>query len=188
MADILYNVKKVKITELDPKTGMPKASGLVKTIETGEEVELEPVISEGEEKVHRSGERILAIARENDLLYGYNLKFKDATFDVELAALIEGGKLIYDAVDSTKVIGYESPKLTDGATMKPFKMEIYVANYEGDSIKDYVEVTMNYCIGKAPKLSFKKEFFAPEFEVKARENTKAGLPIKKTSYVDVLPV
>ena len=31
-------------------------------------------------------------------------------------------------------------------------------------------------------------FFAPEFEIKARENTKASLPIKEIEFVDELPV
>ena len=36
-------------------------------------------------------------------------------------------------------------------------------------------------------MSIGKEFYAPEFEVKARENTKAKLPIKEITFVDALP-
>ena len=31
-------------------------------------------------------------------------------------------------------------------------------------------------------------FYAPEFEIKARENTKASLPIKEITFVNELPV
>ena len=66
-------------------------------------------------------------------------------------------------------------------------MDIYVANYNGDSIDNYVKVTLNKCEGKFMNMSLGEEFYAPEFEVKARENTKAGLPIKEISIVESLP-
>lgn len=183
--DILYGIKKVVLTELDPATGAVKTgTPIICTVTTAEEAELEPVLSEGEEKVLRTDDKILAIARTPDLLYGYNLKLKDNTFDVNVASLIEGGVI---RKEETEIVGYDSPKLADGATMKPFQAEIYVANYEGDSIKGYVKVTLTNCTGKAPKLGFKKDFFAPEFEIKARENTKASKSVKLIDYVDALP-
>jgi hypothetical protein len=186
MADILYNIKKVVLSELDPTTGLIKASNpIICTVTTADSAELDPVISNGEEKMLRSDENILAIARTPDLLYGYNLKLKDNTFDVNVGSLIEGGVIRRDG--GMNIIGYDSPKLADGATMKPFQAEIYIANYERDSIKNYVKVTLTNCVGKAPKLGFKKEFFAPEFEIKARENTLAGKPIKTIDYVSSLP-
>ena len=77
--------------------------------------------------------------------------------------------------------------VSEGFTGKPFKLEIYVANYSGDSIVDYAKVTLNKCIGKFPTMSIGDGFYAPEFEIKARENTKAGLPIKEITFVDELP-
>lgn len=188
MADILYGVKLVVLTELDALTGAVKSGAKPIFIETAEEVELDPVISAGDEKVHRDDTKILAIASTPDLLYGYNFKLKDATFSPEVAALIEGSNVTYDTVDTTKVKSYSTPMLAEGAKMKPFKADVYVANYEGDSIKDYSMITLNKCSGKAPKMSLKKDFYAPEFEIKARENTKASKPIKDVSYVTTLPV
>lgn len=186
MGDILYGIKKVVLSELDPTTGLIKAvNPIICNVNTAEEADLEPVISEGEEEVLRTDEKILAIARTDDLLYGYNLKLKDNTFDVNVGSLIEGGTIRVD--EGQNVIGYDSPKLADGVTMKPFQAEIYVANYEGDSIKNYIKITLANCRGRAPKLGLKKEFFAPEFEIKARENTLANKPIKTVDYVDVLP-
>lgn len=186
MADILYNVKKVVLTELDPATGLVKVAATPINITCDSDVDLDPVVSKGEEKVMRDDEKILAVARTQDLIYGYNLKMKNSTFDVEVASLIEGGEIRYDDVEPTKIIGYDTPMLADGVTMKPFKAEIYVANYEGDSIKNYVKITLNKCTGSAPKISFKKDFFAPEFEIDARENTLATLPIKSVDYVTTI--
>lgn len=186
MADILYGVKKVVLTELDPATQLPKAATPIKcSITTGESVELEPVVSEGEENVARTDDKILAIVRTPDLLYGYDFKFVDNTFDPSVMSLIGGEKLVKAEEEIT---GTSTPMMSEGNTMKPFRAEIYVANYEGDSIKNYVCVTLNNCSGKAPKFSVGKEFYAPEFEIKAREATKASLPIKSISYVDALPV
>jgi hypothetical protein len=188
MADILYGVKLVVLTELDEATGLAKVGADPIYVDTAEEVELDPVISNGEEKVLRDDTRILAIASTPDLLYGYNLKLKDATFKSDVASLIEGAIIRYKEGSQTEVEGYDTPMLSEGATMKPFKADIYVANYEGESIVNYVKITLNNCRGKAPKMSLKKDFFSPEFEIKARENTKAKLRIKNVDYVSTLPV
>lgn len=185
MADILYGVKLLVLEELDEKTQLPKEAGAKCYATTGKSAELEPVVSEGEEKVARSDTRILAIVRTPDLLYGYNLKLVDNTFDVNAAALIEGGA-IRKGTDG-EVEGYDSAMLADGATMKPFRATIYIANYQGDTIVNYVKLTLNKCTGKAPTIKVGDDFFAPEFEIKAREATKAGLPVKSIDYVDELP-
>lgn len=185
MADILYGVKLLVLEELDEKTQLPKEGGVTCYATTGQSAELEPVVSEGEEKVARSDTQILAIVRTPDLLYGYNLKLVDNTFDINAAALIEGGAVKKD--DDGNVIGYDSAMLADGATMKLFRATIYVANYQGDAIVNYVKLTLNKCEGKAPTIKVGDDFFAPEFEIKAREATRAGLPVKGLDYVDELP-
>lgn len=185
MADILYGVKLLVLEELDETTQIPKVGGTKCYATTGKSVELDPVVSEGEEKVARSDTKILAIVRTPDLLYGYNLKLVDNVFDVSAAALIEGGAIKKDATG--KVIGYDSSLLSAGVTMKPFRASIYIANYEGDSIVNYVKLVLNKCTGKAPAIKVGEDFFAPEFEIKAREATRAGLPVKSLEYVDTLP-
>lgn len=185
MADILYGVKLLVLEELDEKTQLPKEGGATCYATTGQSAELEPVVSEGEEKIARSDTKILAIVRTPDLLYGYDLKLVDNTFDINAAALIEGGAI--KKGEDGAVIGYDSAMLADGATMKPFRATIYVANYSGDSIVNYVKLTLNKCTGKAPTIKVGNDFFAPEFQIKAREATKAGLPVKSLDYVDELP-
>lgn len=183
--DILYGIKLVQIEELDPLTQLPKVSGANFVVDTAETAELEAVTSEGTEDVKRNDTRILAIVRTPDLLYGYDLTFKDNTFDPEIMALIEGGTV---RQKGGTIAGYDTPMLAQGASnMKPFRMNIYVPNYVGDSIVNYVKITLNNCTGKAPGLSIGKEFYAPEFNIKAREATKAGLPVKSMDYVAQLP-
>lgn len=185
MKDILYGVKLAVIEEISKTTQLVNFLGTSCSVDTAESVEMEPVEDEGKEDVARSDEKILAIVRTPDLLYGYDVTMTDNTFDPEIAALIEGGTV---TKESDEVVGYRSPLLSEGASkMKPFRLTLFVANYEGDSIKNYAKVIMNNCTGKAPKFSAAKKFYAPEFEIKAREATKAGLPIKNIEYVDELP-
>ncbi len=191
MADILYGVSLLQLEELDPATQLPKSGGVTCYATTGKSAELEPVISEGEEKLARTDKKILAIVRTPDLLYGYNLKLVDNLFDVNMAALIEGGKIKTQAASggsgAPKIVGYDSAMLAEGCTMKPFRATLYVANYQGEEIVNYVKIVLNRCEGKAPAIKVGDEFFAPEFEIKAREATKAKLPIKSIEYVDKLP-
>lgn len=185
MKDILYGIKRVEVEEIDPKTQLPVADGVKCMIDTAESAEMEPVSSEGTEDTTRSDNKILAVVRTPDLLYGYDVTFKDNTFDPEFAGLIEGGVV---TVKDGQVTGYRAPMLSEGASkMKPFRINLYVANYEGDSIKNYVKLTLNNCSGKPPSFNVGKEFYAPEFTIKAREATKANLPIKSLTYVDDLP-
>lgn len=186
-SDVLYNVKSVVITELEEGTGLPAKDKKAIYLDCDSEVELKPLVSKGNEKTLRTDTKILAVAKTPNLLYGYGLKMKNTVFNVEAASLIEGGKIIYDKEDKTKIVGYETPRLKEGVTMKHFKADIYVANYDGSDIKNYVKITLNKCQGEAPKLTFKKDFFAPEFEITALENTKADLPIRTVSYVTSLP-
>ena len=180
---ILYNIKKVVLTELDPKTGAEKVSGVKATISTAQKAELEPVLSEGEEDVLRSPDKILAVVRTDDLIYGYDVKLTDNTFDAKVAGLVGGYKV--SGQDSTEK--YATPMMTEGFTCKPFKLDIYVANYSGDAIVNYAKVTLNKCIGKFPTMTIGDGFYAPEFEIKARENSAASLPIKEITFVEQLP-
>ena len=183
---ILYNIKKVVLTELDPKTGAPKASDGVKaTIETAQKAELEPVLNEGEEDVLRAPDKILAVVRTDDLIYGYDVKLTDNTFSADVAGLVAGYKVTKGS--SGQKDKYATPIMSEGFTGKPFKLDIYVANYSGDAIVDYAKITLNKCIGKFPTMSIGDGFYAPEFEIKARENSAAKLPAKEITFVDEIP-
>lgn len=176
---ILYGIKQVKLTELDAMTGLAAEAAEAIVLNTAEEAELSPVFSEGSEEILRSSEKILAIVREDDLLYGYDITFKDNTFDEKCAQLVCGYKAGEDGKLST-------PNLADGNLAKPFKLEMWVKQVEGDAVVGYAKITLNKCFGKFATMKVGKEFYAPEFEIKARENSAAKLPIKEIEFVDNL--
>lgn len=188
MAEILYGVKLVVLTPLDKETGLSKVGSNKIVMQAAQEASVDPVISKGEEKILRDDDRILAVARTKDITYGYNFKLKDARPDLNIIQLIEGGTFkCEDPKDPKKITGYASPRLGEAVDLDPFRTEIYVGNYEGDSIKNYAKVTLNKCEGNAPGMAFKKDFYSPEFQIDARENTKAGLTAKEIDFVDKLP-
>jgi len=186
MKDILYGVKYATLEEINPDTQLPPVVGGVYVgVDTAESVEMEAIMSEGVEDIARSDSKILAVVRTPDLLYGYDVTLKDNTFDPAIASLIEGG---VSTIVNDEVTGYRAPLLSEGATnLKPFRLTLYVASYEGDSIQHYVKIVMNNCSGSAFAFSSGKEFYAPEFKIRAREATKASLSIKTMSYVSHIP-
>ena len=186
MVEILYNIARVDLTELDPSTGKPKAvSPLKATIKTAKTAKLSAVVSEGDEEILRTFEKILAVVRSDDLLYGYDLTLTDNTFDIDAAKLVAG--YVASTAEDKGESDLQTPMMSDGNQGKPFMAEIYIANYEGDSIKNYCKITLNKCIGKFPDMEIGDDFYAPEFEIKARENTKAKLPIQNIAWVNSLP-
>lgn len=180
---ILYGIKRAIVTELDNVSGEVLEGGVSTVIKTAEQATLSPVFSEGAEEILRNETNILAVVRSDDLLYGYDLTFKDNQFDLKSAQLLGGYQV--EGEEGAEVV--KTPMLKDGAVPRPFKMELYVANYEMDAIVGYAKITLNKCFGKFPEMTVGKEFFAPEFEVKARENSAANLPIVSIEFVDALP-
>lgn len=185
--EILYNIERVDLTELDSTTGKPATgeTAIKTTIKTAKEAKLAAVISEGSEEILRNATNILAVVREDDLLYGYDFTFTDNTFDIKAAQLVAG--YVKSTAEGAGEDDLQTPMMNQGNQGKPFMAEIYVANYEGDSIKNYCKITLNKCLGKFPDMTVGSEFYAPEFSIKARENTKAKLPIKSIAWVDNLP-
>lgn len=186
--DILYNVKRVEIEELDPATMDVKTDSKKYVISCDSEIALEPEINEGEKKVLRDSTHILAQAKDEDLLEAMNLKLTTVKFPVEVLPMIQGGTLRCDVTEKTKIVGYDAPTMAEGVTNKKyFRLSAYVGNYEGENVLNYVKITFPKCRGKILKLDFKKEFFAPEFDVRATENTKLKKPAYSFDYVDALP-
>lgn len=185
---ILYNIKRVVINELDEKTGLEVVGSNPIFIKTAEEAKLKALISKGDEKILRTDDEILATASTPDLVYGYDLEFKDNKFSINFLSLVEGGKIRYDEKETSKIVGYDSPMMSDGYLSKPFKTSIYVEEKIGASVVGYVVFILNYCIGKAIDFEFKKgEFYSPTFAIEAKENTIAQKPVKSIDFVKELP-
>lgn len=186
--DILYNVKRVEIEELDMLTGDIKVAGQKFILSCDSEIGLDPEINEGKKQVLRDATRILAQTKEEDLLESMKLKLTSVKFPVAALPIIQGGTIRFDATDKLKIVGYDAPTMAEGSkNKKSFRLTAYVENYEGEAVVNYVKFSFWKCKGKPIKLDFKKDFFAPEFEITATENTKLKKSAYSFDYVDTLP-
>lgn len=188
--DCLYNVVKVVLEEIDPATGNVKSETPIKVnINCDSEIALEPIILEGETKTLRDSKRILARAKEEDLLEGMKLTLTTVKFSPVALSLVQGGKVRNGLSEHTeKIVGYDAPMMSEvSSSKKPFKMTAYCENRAGDDIVNYVAFTFWKCSGKPIGLELKKEFFAPKMEITATENTKINKPAYSFDYLDKLP-
>lgn len=175
----LYGIVKAEITY--DVEGTPTTV----TFDTFSEANIEPKISEGEEKILRMRDKILGVARTEDILYGLNIQLTDNAFSPELIEVVDGGTLQYDAVETTKVIGYVPPKSTDVANRKEFSLTLYCEEKEGETVKQYVKYTFPKCKGRPIGISLKEEEFAvQQFNVIAYETETE--PCYKWDYVTSL--
>ncbi|MCM0648632.1 hypothetical protein NBE98_09625 [Clostridium swellfunianum] len=159
----IVNIKKVEITteETIPKTY---------TWETASECEQSPDISEGEEAILRVKNTVYATDRTEDIVIGTTLTFKDNLFHPEVIEVIDGGTLVYDAVETTKATKYEPPVIGSPVIKKKFTLNIYTEEKDADGeVTGYVKFSYPHCKGKPFKASVKDgEFFAPEYTCVSR--------------------
>lgn len=160
-------------------------------IRTPQEIELEMEILEGESFELRGGDRPLLRGEEPDTTVGVNLTVTDARFDIAVVHYIAGGtlKTTTDATGNEVIIGWEAPTIEEQTELRPFVLEVYVANYdEKGGIDGFIKYEFPYCIGRAPSISHSdRDWGTPEFEIRARQNpAKAGGPWK-VEFVDTLP-
>ena len=186
--DVLYNVKRVEFIELDPATGADKVSGVKIKVDCDSEIALEPLLLEGEVKTLRDSRRIIARAKEEDLLEGMKLTLTMVKFPVTVLPLVQGGTLrMGNEPNTKKVTGYDAPMMAAAINKTPFKVILFVENYKGTAVENYLRFTFWQCEGKAMALEFKKDFFTPKMEVTAVENSKINKPIYSFDYIDSLP-
>lgn len=184
------------LTNIDEQTQSNLAMVEFETIETTpkiyrttriEELAYSAVISEGGEVVHRNKNEILGIDKKEDIQYGSDLSAKHLVFSPQIFALIDGGTLVMDTVETTKVIGYNPP--TTGAVVNRTKFKVRAYS----EIKDGADTTAYYCIeftkckGKPISFTFKDgEFFVSQYNITSRPGkTEVPYSIKK---ITALPV
>lgn len=145
-------------------------------------------LSEGSEQSLRVKNTIKAQNNTADIVMGYDLKLVSATMIAEVLALVDGGILTYDDVDTDKVTAYDAPVIGSPVERIPFTTKVYTEEKDGDgSILSYVCFNYRNCKGKPVNYILKDgEFFVPELNLKSRG--KLGESPVKLSFMDTLPV
>lgn len=156
--------------------------------ETADKAKVVPEISKGKETTLRIKNKIYANDRTEDIVIGYNLEFQDNMFIPEVFALIDGGTVIYDKTDNTKVIGYEGAEIGTVVKRTLFTLNVYTEEKDqsGETIK-YAKFLYKHCKGKPAEFDIEDgKFMVPKFKIESRP--KQGEKPVKIDFLDELPV
>lgn len=177
----LANIVRVEIVteETTPKT--------YRLTDVASEAEVTAYVSEGEEKPLRVKNTIKAQNNTEDIVMGYDLKLVNATMVAEVLALIDGGTLRFDEVETTKLLGYDGPAVGSPVSRKLFTTYIYTEEKDVDGgTLSYVKFGYKHCKGTPVNYSLQDgEFFAPELTAKSRP--KKGESPVSIDFLDELP-
>ena len=118
---------------------------------------------------------------------GNQITLTDNVFNPELVLILQGGTIVYDQSDTTKVVSYAPPVAGSADTGEVFKLNAYSAQYNAaGQIVNYEKITYPNCTGVP--VAFGAEdgsFRAPEYTINSAPNT--GESPYVITYVDELP-
>lgn len=176
----LVNITRVEIitNEVVPRTMY---------FDTADEGTYAATTSEGKETILRSKNRIVATNRTEDIQYGSELTLKDLVMLPEVLCVVDGGKLTYDLVDKTKIVGYNPPVLGEVVKRTTFTTNIYCEEKDTDGeILGYSKFSFPVCKGKPVSFNFKDgEFMAPQYTIASRP--KKGAAPYNLDFIEQLP-
>jgi hypothetical protein len=131
--------------------------------------------------------RLIAQKPQKQTLTGNTIVLTDNVFSPEVVKLLQGGTIKFDAVDTTKVIGYTPPVAGAVATLPTVELCAYSAQYDSTgAITQYEKITYPNCTGTP--IAFSSEdgvFRAPEYTINSMPGD--GVAAYDIDYVAVLP-
>lgn len=155
--------------------------------DTSNKIEVEPQIEE-EDAVKLVVKGILRAQKpKTSTVTGNEITLSDNVFNPELVLVLQGGEIIYDTVDTKKIIGYNPPAAGSSDKGEVFKLNAYSAQYDASGqIVQYEKITYPNCQGQP--VAFGSEdgaFRAPEYTITSAPKT--GERPYEIRYVDALP-
>ena len=156
--------------------------------DTANKIEVEPQIEE-EDAVKLVIKGVLRAQKPKQVtVTGNEITLTDNVFDPELVLILQGGEIVYDTVDTQKIIGYNPPAAGSSDKGEVFKLNAYSAQYDASGqIVQYEKITYPNCHGTP--VAFGSEdgaFRAPEYTIMSAPKT--GERPYEIRYVDALPV
>lgn len=118
---------------------------------------------------------------------GHKITLTDNVFNPELVLILQGGSIVYDSEDNTKIIGYDAPLAGSADKGVKFTLNCYSAQYDASgSIVNYEKISYPNCYGSPVALNSEDGAFrAPEYTINSAPN-KGQAPYS-IRYVDALP-
>ena len=156
--------------------------------DTANKIEVEPQVEE-EDAVKLVIKGVLRAQKPKQVtVTGNEITLTDNVFNPELVLILQGGEILYDDVETNKIIGYNPPTAGSSDKGELFKLNAYSAQYDASGqIVQYEKITYPNCQGVP--VAFGSEdgaFRAPEYTINSAPKT--GERPYEIRYVDVLPV
>lgn len=131
--------------------------------------------------------KLKAQKREQSVLTGHTITLSDNVFIPEVVKVLQGGTIVFDDTDPTKIISYTPPVVGSAVGGQQFTTCLYTARYDASGeIIGYEKVEYPNCKGKPIALSNDDTTF------RANEYTISSAPAigeapYTMTYVEVLP-
>ena len=155
--------------------------------DTANKIDVEPQIETTEAQKLIIKGVLKAQKPEQSTLTGHKLTLTDNVFNPELVLVLQGGTIVYDTVETSKIVGYKPPVAGSSEKGEVFKVNAYSAQYNAaGQIVQYEKITYPNCTGVP--IAFGSEdgaFRAPEYTINSAPNV-GELPYE-ISYISTLP-
>lgn len=168
MAENTIEMLKKGVSITDIEAVVIKTAQNTYMMKTGTEASMKARVDEGQKKVLRKRNTLLAQNNTAALIMGYDIELTDLLAHYELVALLEGGSVTKDAEGN--VTGYTGPVAGEEVTLTPFTLEVYCANRgTNNRVLDYQKFTYQNCTGKSPVEWTVKdgEFASPKYVIES---------------------
>lgn len=157
-------------------------------IETASKIGVEPAIETADGIKLMIRNRLRAQKLPKNTVTGNTITMTDNVFVPELVQVLQGGTIIYDTVDTNKVIGYLPPVAGSKDEGEVFELVSYSAVYDASGqIEKYEEMIYPNCQGTPISMSSESDVFRVS-EYIINSAPKLGEPPYQLNYVDTLPV
>ena len=155
--------------------------------DTANQISVEPQI-ETQEAVQLIVKGILrAQKRGTSVITGHEITLNDNVFNPELVAILQGGEILYDPVDTDKIIGYNPPVTGSSVQGELFTLNAYtVQNDTAGEVVQYEKISYPNCRGIPVSFSSEDNVFrTPEYTITSAPGQ--GESAYTLRYVDALP-
>jgi len=156
--------------------------------DTANQIEVEPQI-DTQENITLVVKGILRAQKPaTSVITGNKITLTDNLFNPELVLILQGGEILYDTVDTTKIIGYNPPLSGSGEKGEVFTLHAYTAQYNSAGlIVQYEKISYPNCQGVPMAFGSQDGVFrVPKYTINSAP--KQDEPPYKIEYVSALPV
>jgi hypothetical protein len=155
--------------------------------DTSNKIQVEPQIDTQEPKTLIVKGILRAQKPAVSVITGNKITLTDNVFNPELVMILQGGEIIYDTVETDKIVAYNPPLSGSGKRGEVFTLNAYTTQYDSAGlVVQHEKISYPNCQG-AP-IAFSSEdgvFRMPEYVINSAP--KSDEPPYKIVYVDSLP-